>query len=98
MRMHSHPAGATPRQAADVADLPPLASGGCDMCSGMWGPASKGAKSYPPDTISSSRIWRLKRCPTFVISYKLMLLLKKLTKSAKKKKMMIIFGHVEHGP
>jgi hypothetical protein len=41
--------------------------------------------SYPPDTICPNRIGRLRRCPNSDISYKLMLHLKMLKKSAIKK-------------
>jgi hypothetical protein len=45
-------------------------------------PAMSAGLSHPPDGTSPYRVRRLKRCPSSVISYKLMLLLKKLKKSA----------------
>jgi hypothetical protein len=59
----------------DVAASSPLAPGSHDS-------VLEFRYSHPPDRIPANRVRRLKRCPSSVISYKLMLHLKKLQKSA----------------
>jgi hypothetical protein len=67
---------------ADVAPSSPLAPGSRDNTCQHAGPRLEFSYSYPPDTICPNRIGRLRRCPNSDISYKLMLHLKMLKKSA----------------
>jgi hypothetical protein len=64
----------------------------------LWHIASARSKRYyshPPDIIPTNRVRRLKRRPSSVISYKLMLHLKKLQKSAIKKNSLVSQPFVE---
>jgi hypothetical protein len=49
--------------------------------------------SHPPDGTTTYRICRMERCPNSVISYKLMLHLKKLKKVQYKKKSRVATAH-----
>jgi hypothetical protein len=60
----------------------PLAPGSRDNTCQHAGPCLEFSYSYPPDRIGPNRVGRLRRCPNSDISYKLMLHLQMLKKSA----------------